>query len=47
MIYFYFLNERSPLHKAVEKENLEIIKLLLSNKNLEINFKNVLLLNFK
>ena len=28
---------KTPLYKAVEKENIKIIKLLLTNKNLDIN----------
>ena len=40
--YFYIVfnigfNKRTALHLAVEKENIEIIKLLLENKKLIIN----------
>lgn len=36
IIYFY---ERTPLHEAVEKENIEIIKLLLKVKGINVNVK--------
>lgn len=31
---------KTALHIAVEKQNIEIIKLLLSNNNININIKN-------
>ena len=34
-IHFY----KTALHMAVEKENIEIIELLLSNPNIDINIK--------
>lgn len=36
MIFQYIFN-KTPLHLAVEKGNTEIVKLLISNKNLDIN----------
>ena len=39
ILLFYF--HVPPLYMAVEKENIEIIKLLLANKNLDINITNV------
>lgn len=32
-----FINEKTPLAIAIEKENIEILKILLSNKNIDIN----------
>ena len=37
-IYFY----KTPLYFAIEKENIEIIKLLLTNDKLNINILNIL-----
>lgn len=31
-----------PIHEAIEKEDLEIIQLLLANQNLDINIKAIL-----
>ena len=39
---FFFSIYRTALHVAVEKENLEIVKLLLSNKNIDINQRSIL-----
>lgn len=36
MIFKYIFN-KAPLHLAVEKGNTEIVKLLISNKNIDIN----------
>lgn len=38
---FYFILNKSPLYYAIEKENIEIIKLLVASQNIDINFKNV------
>lgn len=34
--YFYFFNS-SALHLAIKKQNIEIIKMLLSNKDIDVN----------
>ena len=34
--------DRTPLYLAVEKENLEIVKILLANENINPNFNYVL-----
>ena len=41
MIFFININQ-TPLHIATEKENIEIINLLLSNPNIDINCKCIL-----
>lgn len=33
--------KRQPLNVAIEKENIEIIKLLLTNKNIDVNIPNM------
>lgn len=38
-ILYYF--NKTPIHIAVEKTNITIIKLLLSNKQLDINAKSI------
>ena len=50
--YFYIVfnigfNKRTALHLAVEKENIEIIKLLLENKKLIINAKDEIIYHIK
>ena len=37
LIYFY----KTALYLAIEKENLEIIKLLLMNEKIDINILNI------
>lgn len=43
MKFFKFFVHKTALYNAIEKENIEIIKLLLNNDNLEINcsYKNI------
>lgn len=36
---FLLITKKTALHLAVEKENIEIIKYLLSHKNIDINAK--------
>lgn len=38
----YFFIQRTPLFIAIEKENLEIVKLILANEKLEINIPYIL-----
>ena len=38
-IHIQIYNKITPLHCAVEKEFIDIIKLLLTNKNIDINIK--------
>lgn len=38
--YIFFLN-KSPFYAAVEKENIQIIKLLLTKEKLDINMLNI------
>ena len=42
-----FINKKSPLHLAVEKENYGIIYLLLKHKGIDINVKNEVILSNK
>ena len=42
MKLFLSLNE-SPLFLAIEKENIEIIKILLSNEKIDVNFGFILM----
>lgn len=35
----YIIDEKSALHIAVEKENIEVIKLLLNQKEINVNAK--------
>ena len=37
------MNEETALHLAVSKKNVEIIKLLMSNKNINVNALNYIL----
>ena len=41
LVYFHI----TPLNRAVKKENIEIIKLLLENPNINVNIPNVLKFN--
>ena len=38
----FFFNEKAALHIAVEKGNIELIKILLSNPNIDINLYTIL-----
>lgn len=40
---FYLKINKTALFLAIEKENIEIIKLLMSNENIDINIINVFL----
>lgn len=42
LIVFYFLYYRTALHIAIENKNLEMVKLLLSNKNCDISIGSIL-----
>lgn len=33
----------SPLHLAIVKENVEIVKLLLDNEDIDVNLKSILI----
>ena len=35
--YFYIKEEDTLLHLAITKENIEIVKLLLNNNNIDVN----------
>ena len=35
-----YFNE-TPIYLAIEKENIDIVKLLLSNENIDVNKKNI------
>ena len=39
-------NYKTALYLAVEKENIEIIKLLLNNDKIDVNIPYILILNF-
>ena len=43
---FFLKNYKTALYSAVEKENIEIIKLLLSNDQIDVNYLCILILNF-
>lgn len=43
---FYFIAQKTALHIAVEKGNVKIVKLLLANKELNINYESILFLFF-
>lgn len=38
-IKMWIFNEISPLYKAVEKRNIEMVKLLLSSGKVDVNIK--------
>ena len=38
---FYTKNDKTALYRAIEKENIEIIKLLLANRNINPNVINI------
>lgn len=38
----YCLFNKAPLHIAIEKQNIEIVKLLLARKEIDVNTKSVL-----
>lgn len=39
----YYLFDKTPLYLAVEKGNLEMVKLLLSNKKIKVNLTCILI----
>lgn len=39
----YYLLDKTPLYLAVEKGNLEMVKLLLSNKKIKVNLTCILI----
>ena len=39
LIKFKITFYKTPLHLAVERQNIEIVRLLLKNKNININIK--------
>ena len=42
-IFFpYFVNKKTPLHYAVEMGYIDVIKLLLKNKNIDVNVKDAI-----
>lgn len=41
MKFLIFRFHKSPLYLAVEKENMDIIELLLSHPDIDVNFKNI------
>ena len=44
MKFIFLLLYKTPFYLAVEKENIEIIQLLLSNSMLDINILSILIL---
>ena len=34
---YFFFNHKTILFEAIKKQNIEIVKLLLSNKNIDVN----------
>lgn len=51
MTFNIFINEKTALHLAIEKKNIEIVKLLLQNGNINVNIitilNNIFQSNFK
>lgn len=43
MKFLFVRIKRAPLHAAVEMENIDIIKLLISHKNIDLNKKSILI----
>ena len=43
---FLYIIYKTALYLAVEKENLEIIKLLLNNDKIDISIINILIINY-
>ena len=43
MIFLVINFQKAALHIAIEKENIEIVKILLSNKNIDVNLSTVLI----
>lgn len=41
LIFFYILFHKTPLYKAIENENIEMVKILLTNKNIDVNRLNI------
>lgn len=41
LIRFIFLDYKTPLYMAVERGNIDIVQILLSNENIEINTANI------
>ena len=44
-MFIYFKFHETPLYKAIEKDNLEIVKLLLAHEKLNVNLKTIHNLN--
>lgn len=45
-MFFFIFVHRTALHIAIDKENMEIIKLLLENTNIDINLKETISIFF-
>ena len=43
---FYFKNDDTPLHRAVENNNIEIVKYLLKQQNINVNIRNAAFFNY-
>lgn len=46
VVFFLIFVHRTALHIAIDKENMEIIKLLLENTNIDINLKETISIFF-
>ena len=42
-----YITQKTPLYSAVKKENLEIIKLLIESKGIDVNAKTVITKHYR
>lgn len=46
LMKYVFIFDKTPLFLAIEKENIEMIQLLLENKDIDVNKCSILTLSF-
>lgn len=46
LIMFYLLFNKTDLFEAVESENIELVRLLLTNQKIDVNLHSALKLNY-
>ena len=46
MKFFIYFSQKTPLHNAVSLGNVDIINLLMNDKNIDINIRNDIVIEF-